>query len=81
MTQLALSLTAPAVACSWVQSTADLALPASTPCVHAWRYDVLRDGPVRDTAPAGRTVTLGALPRGAVAWVERDGRWRAVEVW
>ncbi len=81
MTQLALSLAAPAVACSWVQSTADLALPATTPCVLAPGYAVLRDGTVRDTTPAGRAWLLGDVPRGGVAWVERDGRWRAVEVW
>ena len=85
MTQLALSLAAPAVAravaCSWVQSTAPLALPATTPCVLAPGYAVLRDGTVRDTAPAGRAWQLGDVPAGGVAWVERAGRWRAVEVW
>ena len=81
MTQLALSLAARAVACSWVQSTADLALPATTPCVLAPGYAVLRDGTVRDTAPLGRSRLLGDVPRGGVAWVERAGRWRAVEVW
>ena len=81
MTQLALSLAARAVACSWVQSTADLALPATTPCVLAPGYSVLRDGTVRDTTPAGRAWQLGDVPRGGVAWVERAGRWRAVEVW
>ena len=81
MTQLALSLVARAVACSWVQSTAPLALPATTPCVLAPGYAVLRDGTVRDTAPAGRAWQLGDVPAGGVAWVERAGRWRAVEVW
>jgi hypothetical protein len=70
-----------AVRCSWAQSSADLALPADTVCVPAPRYDVLRDGIVRDDAPAGRVWRLGDVPRGSVAWVADGARWRAVEVW
>ena len=83
MTQLALPLAADRrVSCSWVQSTPDLALPASTPAVTAPRFDVLRDGVVRDSRPAGFGCELGDVARGCVAWVECDGaRWRAVEVW
>jgi len=82
MTQLPLAPRV-GIACSWVQSTALLDLPAHTPCVLAPRYDIHRDGIVRDEVPAGRTGRLGDVPAGGVAWVqsgETDGRWRAVEV-
>ena len=66
MTQLALSLVARAVACSWVQSTADLALPATTPCVLAVvvadpRRGVLRQRPIR-----AQRLHAGALRAAAV---------------
>lgn len=83
--QLALPLAATqaerVVACSWVQSTPDLELPASTPCVVARGFDVLRDGIGRDSMPAGDVVPLGVVRSGAVVWIERGARWCAVEVW
>ena len=83
MTQLALPICPDRrVSCSWVQSSPDLALPASTPAVTAPRHDTVRDGTVRDSRPAGDGCALGDVARGCVAWVECDGaRWRAVEVW